>query len=39
MSPTLAAHMAATYQRVSGGLPLLNVVTGGDDGGEQRPVR
>jgi alkanesulfonate monooxygenase len=31
MSPTLAAHMAATYQRVSGGRLLLNVVTGGDD--------
>jgi alkanesulfonate monooxygenase len=31
MSPTLAAHMAATYQRISGGRLLLNVVTGGDD--------
>jgi alkanesulfonate monooxygenase len=31
ISPTLAAHMAATYQRVSGGRLLLNVVTGGDD--------
>ena len=31
MSPTLAAQMAATYQRVSGGRLLLNVVTGGDD--------
>jgi alkanesulfonate monooxygenase len=30
-SPTLAAQMAATYQRVSGGRLLLNVVTGGDD--------
>src|SRR5580692_4782521 len=30
MSPTLAAHMAATYQRISGGRLLLNVVTGGD---------
>src|ERR1700738_3489606 len=35
MSPTLAAHMAATFQRVSGGRLLLNVVTGGD-GVEQR---
>ena len=31
LSPTLAAHMAATYQRISGGRLLLNVVTGGDD--------
>jgi alkanesulfonate monooxygenase len=30
-SPTLAAHMAATFQRVSGGRLLLNLVTGGDD--------
>ncbi len=30
LSPTLAAHQAATFQRVSGGLLLLNVVTGGD---------
>ena len=30
-SPTLAAQMAATFQRVSGGRLLLNVVTGGDD--------
>ncbi len=29
-SPTLAAQMAATYQRVSGGRLLLNVVVGGD---------
>ena len=35
-SPTLAAHMAATYQRVSGGRLLLNVVTGGDDGEQRR---
>jgi alkanesulfonate monooxygenase len=35
MSPTLAAQMAATYQRVSGGRLLLNVVVGGD-GIEQR---
>jgi alkanesulfonate monooxygenase len=31
ISPTLAAHMAATYQRLSGGRLLLNVVTGGQD--------
>ncbi len=30
-SPTLAAQMAATFQRVSGGRLLLNLVTGGDD--------
>lgn len=30
LSPTLAAQMAATYQRLSGGRLLLNVVTGGD---------
>lgn len=30
LSPTLAAHQAATFQRVSGGRLLLNVVTGGD---------
>lgn len=36
MSPTLAAHMAATYQRVSGGRLLLNVVTGGDAVEQQR---
>jgi alkanesulfonate monooxygenase len=29
-SPTLAAQMAATYQRLSGGRLLLNVVTGGE---------
>jgi alkanesulfonate monooxygenase len=29
VSPTLAAQMAATYQRISGGRLLLNVVTGG----------
>jgi len=28
--PTLAAQMAATYQRLSGGRLLLNVVTGGE---------
>jgi alkanesulfonate monooxygenase len=36
MSPTLAAQMAATYQRVSGGRLLLNVVTGGDDAEQRR---
>ena len=36
MSPTLAAHMAATYQRASGGRLLLNVVTGGDDVEQRR---
>jgi alkanesulfonate monooxygenase len=36
MSPTLAAQMAATYQRVSGGRLLLNVVTGGDDAEQLR---
>jgi alkanesulfonate monooxygenase len=36
MSPTLAAHMAATYQRISGARLLLNVVTGGDDVEQQR---
>nr|WP_222131977.1 LLM class flavin-dependent oxidoreductase [Pseudonocardia sp. C8] len=30
LSPTLAAQMAATYQRISGGRLLLNIVTGGD---------
>jgi alkanesulfonate monooxygenase len=30
VSPTLAAQMAATFQRHSGGRLLLNVVTGGD---------
>jgi alkanesulfonate monooxygenase len=36
MSPTLAAQMAATYQRISRGRLLLNVVTGGDDVEQQR---
>ncbi|MFC8126254.1 LLM class flavin-dependent oxidoreductase [Streptomyces sp. NPDC057302] len=31
VTPTLAAQMAATYQRHSGGRLLLNVVTGGED--------
>jgi alkanesulfonate monooxygenase len=30
MTPTLAAQMAATFQRASGGRLLLNVVTGGE---------
>jgi alkanesulfonate monooxygenase len=36
MSPTLAAQMAATFQRISRGRLLLNVVTGGDDAEQQR---
>jgi alkanesulfonate monooxygenase len=36
VSPTLSAHMAATYQRISGGRLLLNVVTGGDDAEQRR---
>jgi alkanesulfonate monooxygenase len=35
-SPTLAAQMAATFQRVSGGRLLLNIVTGGDDDEQRR---
>src|SRR5580704_2059381 len=35
-SPTLAAQMAATFQRVSGGRLLLNVVTGGNDAEQRR---
>ncbi|MEY9890242.1 alkanesulfonate monooxygenase [Catenulispora sp. MAP5-51] len=35
ISPVLAAQMAATFQRLSGGRLLLNVVTGGSDA-EQR---
>ncbi|UYM07016.1 LLM class flavin-dependent oxidoreductase [Solicola gregarius] len=30
LSPTLAAQMASTFQRISGGRLLLNVVTGGE---------
>ena len=30
ISPTLAAQMAGTFQRLSGGRALLNIVTGGD---------
>jgi alkanesulfonate monooxygenase len=36
MSPTLAAQMAATYQRISRGRLLLNVVTGGEDAEQRR---
>jgi alkanesulfonate monooxygenase len=36
ISPTLAAQMAATYQRISAGRLLLNVVTGGDAVEQQR---
>ncbi|RJQ76551.1 LLM class flavin-dependent oxidoreductase [Pseudonocardiaceae bacterium YIM PH 21723] len=36
LSPTLAAQMAATYQRISRGRLLLNVVTGGDSLEQQR---
>src|SRR5262245_64900273 len=35
ISPTLAAQMASTFQRLSGGRLLLNVVTGGE-AAEQR---
>jgi alkanesulfonate monooxygenase len=35
-SPTLAAQMAATYQRMSRGRLLLNVVTGGQDDEQRR---
>jgi alkanesulfonate monooxygenase len=35
-SPTLTAQMAATYQRISGGRLLLNIVTGGDDVEQRR---
>jgi alkanesulfonate monooxygenase len=36
ISPTLAAQQAATFQRVSGGRLLLNVVTGGDRAEQRR---
>ena len=36
VSPTLAAQQAATFQRLSGGRLLLNVVTGGDDVEQRR---
>jgi alkanesulfonate monooxygenase len=36
ISPTLAAQMAATFQRLSGGRLALNVVTGGDAAEQRR---
>jgi alkanesulfonate monooxygenase len=36
ITPTLAAQQAATYQRISGGRLLLNIVTGGDDAEQRR---
>ncbi|HVT71485.1 MAG TPA: LLM class flavin-dependent oxidoreductase, partial [Trebonia sp.] len=36
ISPVLAAHQAATFQRVSAGRLLLNVVTGGDSAEQRR---
>ena len=36
LSPTLAAQMAATYQRITGGRLLLNIVTGGEDSEQRR---
>ncbi|MFC5746730.1 LLM class flavin-dependent oxidoreductase [Actinomadura rugatobispora] len=36
VAPTLAAQMAATYQRISGGRLLLNVVTGGESAEQRR---
>ena len=36
LSPTLAAQKAATYQRISGGRLLLNIVTGGDSSEQRR---
>jgi alkanesulfonate monooxygenase len=36
VSPTVAGQMAATYQRISGGRLLLNIVTGGDDAEQRR---
>ena len=35
-SPTLSAQMAATYQRISGGRLMLNVVTGGQADEQRR---
>jgi alkanesulfonate monooxygenase len=35
-APTLSAQAAATFQRISGGRLLLNVVTGGDDAEQRR---
>jgi alkanesulfonate monooxygenase len=36
LSPTLAAHQCATYQRLTGGRLLLNIVTGGDPKEQRR---
>jgi alkanesulfonate monooxygenase len=36
LAPTLAAQMAATYQRISDGRLLLNIVTGGEASEQQR---
>jgi alkanesulfonate monooxygenase len=36
LSPALAAQMAATYQRMSGGRLLVNIVVGGDDSEQRR---
>jgi alkanesulfonate monooxygenase len=36
VTPTLAAQMASTYQRISGGRLLLNVVTGGESTEQRR---
>ncbi|RKT87544.1 alkanesulfonate monooxygenase [Saccharopolyspora antimicrobica] len=36
LTPTLAAQLATTYQRVSGGRLLLNIVTGGESTEQQR---
>jgi alkanesulfonate monooxygenase len=36
ITPTLAAQMASSYQRHSGGRLLLNVVTGGEDAEQRR---
>lgn len=36
LTPTLAAQMATTYQKVSGGRLLLNIVTGGDSVEQRR---
>jgi len=36
ISPTLAAQMASTYQRISGGRLMLNIVTGGESTEQRR---
>ena len=36
LSPTLAAQMASTYQRISGGRLMLNIVTGGESVEQRR---